>query len=562
MSDYDFDLGSFEDLAAVDAGNLSNVDFGSNFDLGSFEDLNLSGLEGMDFGSNFDLGSFEDLAAIEGLDLGGLEGMDFGSNFDLGSFEDLAGVAGLGEDFDYRNLLNQQGLEDILSSGGEGELKTRSFTPRLNLGGGSQDQQASDQTPSKYSLLPDRSTDIPGLTRTGQDQFGMIDESGAGLRYTLPTSRNYRGDLDYEAFSKLPQEERYAMAQKTPEAGEPNFRTKGDISPGLTLMNGAKGLTTYVPKQEVEYDDTLEKLFGGSDSGKFSILEKYLADLDAKGPDYIRNSGGTVGAAGFTPSSSSYAIGDPRSFINNPNVTGEPGVVSENQTAVRSPNDQSAKVFGTKPTVNSASGHTPQIPGEKTLWERLTNTGPNVGSGGGTKPGGGGGGGGGIGGGKDDNSLLMMLMMMMMMMNQNKGGGGSGATIPGLTATQKQTPYAQQQKSAGYRPGQGGVTYFDQTQYAPKMAAGGGISRLLQGPGDGVSDSIPAMIDGGMAGGGQPAKLARGEYVMDARTVAALGNGSTDAGAERLDKMRKSILSDDRKAGVGQDSKAYRHLMA
>jgi hypothetical protein len=94
------------------------------------------------------------------------------------------------------------------------------------------------------------------------------------------------------------------------------------------------------------------------------------------------------------------------------------------------------------------------------------------------------------------------------------------------------------------------------------MAAGGGISRLLQGPGDGVSDSIPAVITNGMSNGGQPAKVARGEYIFDARSVAALGNGSTDAGAERLDKMREDILRDDRKAGVGKDSKAYRHLMA
>jgi hypothetical protein len=159
---------------------------------------------------------------------------------------------------------------------------------------------------------------------------------------------------------------------------------------------------------------------------------------------------------------------------------------------------------------------------------------------------------------------ILPLLLALLAMNKGGGGGGgggSGATIPGLTATQKQTPYAQQQRAPGYRPGQGGVTYFDQTQYAPKMAAGG-IARLLKGPGDGVSDSIPAVIDEGMAGGGQPAKVARGEYIIDARTVAALGNGSTDAGAERLDKMRQNILRDDRKAGVGKDSKAYRHLLA
>lgn len=162
---------------------------------------------------------------------------------------------------------------------------------------------------------------------------------------------------------------------------------------------------------------------------------------------------------------------------------------------------------------------------------------------------------------KGDLGSLLPLLLALLAMNKGGGGGGSGAVIPGLTATQKQTPYAQQQRAPGYRPGQGGISYFDQTQYAPKMAAGG-IARLLDGPGDGVSDSIPAVIDGGMAGGGQPAKVARGEYIIDARTVAALGNGSTDAGAERLDKMRQNILRDDRKAGVGKDSKAYRHLMA
>jgi hypothetical protein len=164
----------------------------------------------------------------------------------------------------------------------------------------------------------------------------------------------------------------------------------------------------------------------------------------------------------------------------------------------------------------------------------------------------------------DGFSSLIPLLLALLAMNRGGGGGGeSKATvIPGLTATQRQTPYTQQQRAPGYRPGQGGVSYFDQTQYTPRMAAGGGIARLLDGPGDGVSDSIPAVIDEGMAGGGQPAKVARGEYIFDARSVAALGNGSTDAGAERLDKMREDILRDDRKAKIGEDSKAYRHLLA
>ena len=73
-----------------------------------------------------------------------------------------------------------------------------------------------------------------------------------------------------------------------------------------------------------------------------------------------------------------------------------------------------------------------------------------------------------------------------------------------------------------------------------RLAAGGlsdlgGYSdggRLLRGPGDGVSDSIPAQI-----GNKQPARLADGEFVVPARIVSELGNGSTEAGAKQLYKM-------------------------
>lgn len=169
------------------------------------------------------------------------------------------------------------------------------------------------------------------------------------------------------------------------------------------------------------------------------------------------------------------------------------------------------------------------------------------------------------------SSLLPLLLMMMAMNRGSSSGQGSNAVIPALTATQKQTPYTQIQQAPGYRPGQGGITYFNPVQYAPKMAGGGIIDLaralaakrreqrqgLLKGRGDGVSDSIPAMI-----GKDQPARLARGEYVVDARTVAELGNGSTDAGAERLDEMRKRVHAKRKTAKVGQDSKASKELPA
>jgi hypothetical protein len=85
--------------------------------------------------------------------------------------------------------------------------------------------------------------------------------------------------------------------------------------------------------------------------------------------------------------------------------------------------------------------------------------------------------------------------------------------------------------------------------------------QLLKGPGDGVSDSIPAQI-----GRKQPARLADGEFVVPARIVSELGNGSTDAGAKRLyammDRVQKNRKKSIGKGKVAVDSKAHRMLPA
>jgi hypothetical protein len=72
--------------------------------------------------------------------------------------------------------------------------------------------------------------------------------------------------------------------------------------------------------------------------------------------------------------------------------------------------------------------------------------------------------------------------------------------------------------------------------------AAGGNPRLLKGPGDGMSDNIPATINGR-----QPARLADGEFVIPADVVSHLGNGSTEAGAKQLHAMMNKI----RKARTG-----------
>jgi hypothetical protein len=78
--------------------------------------------------------------------------------------------------------------------------------------------------------------------------------------------------------------------------------------------------------------------------------------------------------------------------------------------------------------------------------------------------------------------------------------------------------------------------------------------RMLKGPGDGMSDSIPATISGK-----QPARLADGEFVVPADVVSHLGNGSTDAGAKKLysmmDKIRKARTGKKRQAPAVNSNK-------
>ena len=105
--------------------------------------------------------------------------------------------------------------------------------------------------------------------------------------------------------------------------------------------------------------------------------------------------------------------------------------------------------------------------------------------------------------------------------------------------------------------------------YTPRFADGG-IShlgdysdggRLLRGPGDGVSDSIPAVI-----GKKQPARLADGEFVVPARIVSELGNGSTEAGARKLyammDRIQKARGKTVGKGKVAKNSRSEKYLPA
>jgi len=138
----------------------------------------------------------------------------------------------------------------------------------------------------------------------------------------------------------------------------------------------------------------------------------------------------------------------------------------------------------------------------------------------------------------DPGFLSYMQNQYRQYQNQSSGGGAAGGLMPaGLK-------YAMGGNVQGYNLG----GYSD-----------GG--RLLRGPGDGVSDDIPAVI-----GNRQPARLADGEFVIPARIVSEIGNGSTDAGAKRLYAMMDRIQAGRKKTvgkgNVAKDTKAKKHLLA
>jgi hypothetical protein len=215
-----------------------------------------------------------------------------------------------------------------------------------------------------------------------------------------------------------------------------------------------------------------------------------------------------------------------------------------------------------------------------------------------------------LSGGSDLGTAGQLAGVASIYALMNKLGGGLGQTgqgiyrgyqggIPNYTATRTMNPIPQTMtvpSSPGSsvsnivprRPGSGGVTYFTPMTYTPVAtaaptvtaaptttavpAAGGGLmasggistlggysdgGRLLKGPGDGVSDSIPATI-----GGKQPARLADGEFVIPARIVSEIGNGSTEAGAKKLYAMMDRVQKARKKSvkNVAANTKADKYL--
>jgi hypothetical protein len=152
-------------------------------------------------------------------------------------------------------------------------------------------------------------------------------------------------------------------------------------------------------------------------------------------------------------------------------------------------------------------------------------------------------------------------------------GGNTGDADGGLIAD-KHPRYAMGGGIGGYYPEPddgdrnfGGIGSLNQGPQYPMQgyAMGGHLGgysdggQLLKGPGDGIEDQIPAVI-----GSRQPARLANNEFVLPARIVSEIGNGSTDAGAKRLyammDRIQKRRSKTTGKGNIAVDSGAHKEL--
>jgi hypothetical protein len=554
----DFDFGSLDagegayDISSFLGGDggssgvdLSGIDLGPEaFDISSL----LGGDGGMDL-SGLDMGP--EAFDISSLLSGGDQGIDFSQvagdyGSDLGS--ELA--AALQDTGNASSIFSGDGglnIEELLKTeGGEESLSRSLGSKRISL-----------------ADLEKDTTGGTGLKSTGRGQLSMVDPVTGATGITgegFTSLKDLLGSGTAEEIARYsPETVDYGFRSGLETEGGQGFNADATRGMGLEQMGGGQGLSKYIP---AEYSESALTSLVKNNPGAFPEIEEYLdSQYDKAGLTPFKGTGGTLSETGFLAQSSKanplgaeYAMGNPNSRIYNPTVSGQQAVVSPGRTIIDN-KDGTYKVVtntidGTKTITTDKDGVDKIIRETKTIDNTKKTDGTKLTD-------------------KKDNNMLLMLLALMAMMN--KGGGeskGSGAVIPSLSADRKQLPYGPISGSKA-RPGAGGVSYFSPTTYTQKAAGGGmmggGISdlggysdggRLLKGPGDGVSDSIPATI-----GGKQPARLAEGEFVVPARIVSELGNGSTNAGAQKLYAMMDRVQNARRKTkNVAADTKAHKYL--
>ena len=152
---------------------------------------------------------------------------------------------------------------------------------------------------------------------------------------------------------------------------------------------------------------------------------------------------------------------------------------------------------------------------------------------------------GGLGGAATTGLAAMAPTMMQPLPEEEEYKGPTQSAITEMEARPNQS----QAVDEFIRKGGAVPQFFDYRVTQPYIAAEGGqlgdaprgemFSGMVEGRGDGMSDEVAFDVVGDPEV--DTAMLSPDEYVMDAHTVAALGNGSSDAGAARLDEFRKAL---------------------
>ena len=464
-----------------------------------------------------------DLSALEGMDLSGLNNLDLSGLLDV----DMSGLS-FADSLDDMDTRMGDANSGVIVGDAEGGGRNRSL-----FGSDTKDTGGS----SAENLSGLLGVDMSGLN-TGPVLSGE-SEYGTNLNRENLEDRNFDADKASQA-----EYQRYLNSLENQEAGL-------EFGGGTGAQD--YGASTDVDKSQSDMADRGGKLPSGWQKSSDGSYVNIREDGTANGIDQDGNS--------FTLSESQVQAriksGDLNTFKSGYNTaTGGTKIAPGGGSPVTLKNGKEGQLMPDGKVIDKDTGKV--IGTDKDV---KTGTAPKSGSG--DKSG--------TGDKKNDLSYLLPLLLAMMAMNRG-GGSSSGAVIPSLSADRKQLPYG---PSSGEvkRPGAGGTTYFSPTTYTKKAAGGGmmygggGISnlggysdggRLLRGPGDGVSDSIPATI-----GGKQPARLATGEFVVPARIVSELGNGSTEAGAKKLYAMMDRVQKARRKTkNVAADTKAHKYLPA
>jgi len=381
-----------------------------------------------------------------------------------------------------------------------------------------------------------------------------------------------------------------------------NYYDKLDKAKGLP--KDSPGLIrpyTYERSQNPEAYDMGAPIYAespGSSRERNYFTEKYtaLTPYEAPGPEYRRAAeGGVMGLAVGGPvetMSAMNAVGSnmmyPQSQIQAPMYSNPTmqrpvptNVISQGVDAPVDPYSGEQKFAGGGPTPKQGSGDFKLfgklLPGEKSSGYQYDYNPQTMqftqiaGPGGATKP----------------SPMNLMARALGETMNSQTSapangtvtGGMAQPVMPSMPALAAQPVYTPPPIPAYETPEQqlGLSGFYPMMEQrlaslgaAQGYAAGGGIShlgdysdggRLLKGPGDGVSDSIPAVI-----GERQPARLADGEFVIPARIVSEIGNGSTEAGARKLyammDRVQKARRKTVGKNKVAANTRSEKYLPA